>query len=735
MAPTQYVPLGMALLAAVSATSAQSTDPGRTQEMPRVTISGRAPDPSTEPASVTEFDDSPLGKTPASVSVINTRELRESGARSLSAVARGEPSVSDAYNTVGFIETLQVRGFVLDSILNYRRNGLPVSNYSPLALENKDRLEILKGLDGAVAGTSSPGGLINYVTKRPAAASLLEVNAEVSERGTWTVGADLSERAGALGYRFNIATEERRPNARDAPGDRRFAAGAVELKLPREGIFEFELEWQRARQISVPGFGLLAPPGALAGTVSGTILPPPIDPRINLNNQPWSLPFESHGVVGTARYEQPLSSAWRVGLRALAQRTMTNDRIAFPDGCSTQPPAYVYPGLCNNYDVDIYDYRSNDEVRTTRSSEAYAIARFEAASVAQRVQFGVRATRYAERLPDKQAYNIAGTTNVFAPVDLDPQPALTVLNTNRDLSLDEIYLYDALKFGPLWSAVVGARYVRVKNSSALTDGSGSAAFSRNLVTPWAAIGWQPWAGGFLYVSMGTGIEAEVVPNRPQFINPGEVLPVGRSRQIEVGYKQALPGESDLTVALFQIRKPFADNVVVPDPQNPPPATLLLRVANGRIVQHRGVELGLTRFVARFLTIDLQATYLDASVDQSLDPTLIGKRVTNVPRVAASLGTTLRSSQAVDLQWRNRAGYAGTKAVTPDNSVVLPATWQWDTALVWSPATAKPHLQLRMGVDNVTDRRYWREAPTQPWGATYLFPAQPRTYRVGMTATW
>jgi outer membrane receptor protein involved in Fe transport len=36
------------------------------------------------------------------------------------------------------------------------------------------------------------------------------------------------------------------------------------------------------------------------------------------------------------------------------------------------------------------------------------------------------------------------------------------------------------------------------------------------------------------------------------------------------------------------------------------------------------------------------------------------------------------------------------------------------------------------VDNVTDRRYWREAPTQYWGGTYIFPAQPRTFRLSLT---
>jgi iron complex outermembrane receptor protein len=728
----QVLGIGIALAAASAVSWAQTSGPARTEALPRVTISANAPDPANEPAGVTEFDDAPLAKTPASVGVVTARDLRESGARSLSSMARGQPSVEDAYNTVGFIETLQVRGFVLDSVLNYRRNGLPVSNYAPLALENKDRIEILKGLDGAVAGTSSPGGLINYVTKRPAATSLREVSAELSERGTWNLGADVSERAGALGYRFNVATEERRPNARNAPGDRRFAAGAIDLRLPGDGFFEFEVEWQRARQISVPGFGLLDTNGdGVAET-----LPPPIDPRINLNDQPWSLPFESRNVVGTARLEQPLGTTWRVGVRALAQRIVTNDRIAFPDGCGFSPnpnPNYngapVYPGLCGNYDVDIYDYRSNDERRTTRSSEAYAIARFDTAGVGQRVQFGARATRYAERLPPMQAYNNVGYTNVFAPRLLPADPTLTVVNTDRDLSLDELYAYDAMKFTPAWSAWVGARYVRVKSSSALTDGSESVALSRNVVTPWAALGWQPWTGGFLYASAGSGIEAEVVPNRPAvFANPGEALPVGRSRQVEVGYKQALSASGRLDLAIFEIRKPYSADIAQP-------GGLSLRVADGRVVRHRGVEVVLTEAFTRAFSMDAQATYLDARNVQSIDPTLTDKRVTNVPNVAASLGANLRPSEAIDLLWRNRVTYQGTKAVLGDNSVTLPASWQWDTVFAWVPAASQPRLQLRAGVDNVTDRRYWREAPTQPWGATYLFPAQPRTYRVGVTAQW
>ena len=165
------------------------------------------------------------------------------------------------------------------------------------------------------------------------------------------------------------------------------------------------------------------------------------------------------------------------------------------------------------------------------------------------------------------------------------------------------------------------------------------------------------------------------------------------------------------------------------------------MANGRIAQHRGIELGLNGTPTPFLGVDLQATYLDARNTDATGPTvdigglpvdLNGKRVTNVPNVAASLGANLRPSQAIDLQWRNTLSYWGTKDVTASNSVALPSSWQWDTIVLWSPPGVHPHLQLRVGVDNVTNRHYWREAPTQSWGAIYLFAAQPRTYRAGMT---
>jgi len=42
------------------------------------------------------------------------------------------------------------------------------------------------------------------------------------------------------------------------------------------------------------------------------------------------------------------------------------------------------------------------------------------------------------------------------------------------------------------------------------------------------------------------------------------------------------------------------------------------------------------------------------------------------------------------------------------------------------------LTWRVGVDNVFDKRAWRESPFQ-FGHVYLYPLAPRTYRVSLQA--
>ncbi len=715
------LPLAAFVLAGLSAVQAQ----GVTTALPRVVIEGPPPPAELRRAEVNALTTAPLSETPLSVGVITADQLRERGAGSLSAAIRDEPAAADAYNTIGYIETLQVRGFRLDSLLNFRRDGLPLSNHAPIALENKEAIEIVKGVAGVLGGSGTPGGLINYALKRPTEQQLLNVLAQVSERGTVLAQGDFGGRAGtqgAFGYRINIAAQQRRPNARDADGQRRFISGFFDWRLSSDTTLVAEFEHHAVRQISVPGFGLLDRDGdGVAET-----LPAPIDPRLNLNSQPWSTPFESRATTGSLRWQQKLARAWRAEVQLGAQRIRTNDRIAFPDGCSSGP-VYVYPGLCGNGDVDIYDYRSDNERRTTRTADAFVIGALATGNLAHELRFGVRTTRYAERLPPLQAYNWVGTTNVYAPIVLAADATPSVPNTQVDLRFDELSATDVLRSGP-FSAWLGARLVRLERSSVRSDGAEANRFDQRFVTPWLALGWQPWGGGFGYVSWGRGVEIESVPNRAaDFVNFGAALPALKSEQVELGFKQLFGSGHALNVALFSIDKPFGDDVMQPDGR-------ALRVAGAREARHRGVEFSGLMQASRTLRLEARVAWLEAKTTRAIDPALIGQRVTNVAPLAAALRATWQIDSVPGLEWVNLFSYSGRKAVTADNAVELPSAWQWDLAATYRVMVSGTHLTLAAGLDNLTDRRYWREAPTQSWGGIYLFPAQPRTFRISVAAS-
>lgn len=709
-----------ALLVAPGAAHAQQA---ASPTLPEVRVEARGAAPATERASVGGLSDAPLAETPQSVSVIRASALRDLGAGSLSSAIRSETSAADAYNTVGYVESLQIRGFLLDNAQNYRRDGFAISNHAPVALENKEAVEILKGVSGMQSGVSAPGGLVNYVLKRPTATPLRDVFLGVSERGSALVHGDFGGRlgeAGRIGYRINVAGESRRPEVRDAPGSREFVSGFFDLKLPNAAVLEAEFEHNSVRQRSVPGFSLLDTDGD--GVPDR--LPAPVDPRTNLGSQPWATPFESRATAASLRFQQALSENWLYGVRYGAQRILTNDRLAFPDGCSSGPN-YLYPGFCGNGDFDVYDYRSNNEVRRTNSIEAYARGDLATGAVRHELSIGVKRISYTERYEPMQAYNWVGISNMFAPVALPEDPTPTSLNTQRDATTYEISVHDAMRFGNGWSLWLGARHSSLDRSSERTDGSRPIDYRQSFTTPWAALGWQPWKGGFGYVSAGSGVETEAVPNRPgTYVNAGDVLPALRSKQVEVGFRQALAGAGLVSATLFQITRPYSDDIEQADGR-------LLRVADAREARHRGLELAWSGRPTRSLSLQAQATFIDAETTRSVDPATIGKQATNVAPFSASVIAGWQVAGVEGLTWTNRAIVSGRKPVTRDNTIELPSYWQWDSAFVYRNRMSGQAMTWRVGVDNVLDRRYWRDAPTQYWGGVYLFPAMPRTFRASV----
>ena len=689
-------------------------------QLPTVTVASKAaPVLDTERADVGGFGLN-LTQTPQSVSVLGADLLGATASSSLSQAIKLDASLADSYNTIGYVEGLTVRGFLLDASTNFLRNGLAVSNYAPIALENKERIEVLKGVSGLQAGVSAPGGLVNMVTKAPLADDFTTVSLGTDSNSGSKIHLDTNTHLGAVGVRLNLASENLRTPFDKADGTRDFASLALDTQAGDTKL-SADLEYHRKQQPSVPGLGLLD----RNGDGMGDTLPAPIYSKRNLNNQSWSLPFEATSSAAQFAIDQRLGATWQARLSAGTQRTAINDRLAFPDGCSNAAN-YVYPGLCANGDVDIYDYRSENEVRTTSAWEARLSGKAQALGVVHRIDLGVSGRQARTDLAPKQAYNWVGTTNIDAPLALPGDASANDLNTNSRERSTDVSASVVSDLSARVQSFVGVRSARLNRSSERSDGSRAVAFEETVTTPWAGLAWTAAPGTLLYASWGQGAELEAVPNRPtKFANAGQVLPALKSTQTELGVKWQAQPRLLVTAALFNIEKPFADD-------QPTASGIPLRVAAGKTARHRGLELSAAGQLDSQWSVQASWSALDAQYTAAVDPSLVGQRVTNVPKSKGSLFADYKVAAITGLSFNGLLTFESGKTATSDGSVTLPDAWQLDAGLRLQNRLIGRATQWSLWVENLTDRSYWRESPTMYWGGTYLFPSTPRTVRAKVT---
>ncbi len=669
--------------------------------LPTITITGQRPSPNV---GVSGFGDEPLGSAPFSAQVITETEMKDRGTQRLSDLTLIDASVSDGYNAAGYWDFLTVRGFVLDNRYNFRREGLPINAETSIPLDNKSRIELLKGTSGIQAGTSAPGGLVNHVVKRPTS----EVRAaSLAWQGSnsWLGAVDIGTRLGdgqAFGVRVNAAYEHLDPKIRDLQGHRHLLAVAGDWRLGADTAIEAEVETSRRSQPSQPGFSML-----------GSVVPAPGDPRINLNNQPWTLPVVFNATTATLRWQQRLTSEWRLAATVGTQRLRTDDRVAFPFGCGAEGNFDRY---CSDGSFDLYDFRSENEHRRTNALDISANGKLATGALTHDVTAGALHSRYYARLQNF-AFNLVGTGNVEGTAVTGPDPSTPFANTNRDERSTELYLRDAVGLTPALKGWVGARHTRIYRSSAGTDGTPGPAYSQSFTTPWLALSYEIAPGQVAYASWGQGIESAVTPSLPAYANAGQPLPALKSRQFELGAKGRWE-TLQWTAAYFDIDRPATTDT----------GTSL--VIDGS-VQHRGVEATLETQLGPW-NFEAGVMLLKARREDSTTATLNGLRPVNVPERTFKMQARHRVDALPGLTLLAGVVHEGNRIVTPDNSARIPSWTRVDLGARHEHQAAAARLTWRIGVDNVFDKRAWRESPFQ-FGHIYLYPLAPRTFRVSLQA--
>lgn len=654
------------------------------------------------------FGNTPAWQVPAQTVSLSERAMQEAGITSVSDLAKVDGSVSGGYNTTGYWDDMTVRGFLLEGAYSYRREGLPYNAETRTPMENKSNLELFKGTSGIQAGVSAPGGLVNLLVKRPEG-RIRSAELAWTSANSVKVATDLSDRFGstqAFGLRINAAHEHLSPEVRNTKGQRHLLALAADWRLSPQTLIEAEVEQSRASQPSVPGFSML-----------GNVLPDAksVDPRINLNNQPWTLPVVFAGQVGTLRLTQELKNDWKWQTTYGFQRLKTQDRTAFPSGCGADGD---YTRYCSDGTFDVYDYRSEGELRKVQSLDSHINGTLKTAGASHTAQFGMMRSLQATSAKTA-AYNwlpTAGTvdgTTVITNGDTTPAWPMP----NRSEGTTEIYARDAIQWHQDWTSWIGLRHTRLNRESILSDGTQSAQIKQSFTTPSIATGYQFMPEQQVYASWGEGVQALNVPfplPLPGWVpydNSGQPLPVQRTRQLELGVKGHC-SQTHWGVNYFRSDKPegkLFGNVYALDGDS----------------LHQGLE-GQFRSTLGAWTVDASAMWLKAERRHSADSTLNGKQPTNVPAHTIKLGASYRVAAVPGLSAQAALINEGHRMVTPDNTVQVPAWTQLDVGVRYTQRLNNQALVWQAGVQNLTDARAWRSTPYQ-FQHVYLLPLAPRTF--------
>ena len=700
--------LGLLLASAVPDALAAST------ELPATAVTA---DDSTgyraDSAWVGGFGAAPLLDTPASVSVFTEALLKDQQARLLSEVLRNDASVGESYAPIGYYENFVVRGFSLNSASSYKINGRTVTGEQNVGLENKQQVELLKGLSGLQSGVSEPGGVVNYVTKR--AADVRSVTVSTDDRGSGYLATDVGGWFGSeqqFGLRANFAHEDIHSYVEHANGQRDFAAVAFDWNISPDALLQLDIEYQNKEQRSVPGYQLLG----------GTQLPHHASPKKLLAHQSGSKPVTIDALNINGNFEYRFSDTWKGNLSASRSRVVIDDYSSFAWGCygasgcaGTAVPNYFSP----EGEYDIYDFRSPDDTRRNDEVQAALNGQFDTGGLDHELTVGTSAFR---RVVDQRelinAWIGSGT------IDREP-PDFTrydgpVNDSYRRLDSRQYGLFfsDRITFNEQWQTVLGGREVRLDEKTFDDQHATTRHTQRYEFLPQAALIYKPVSDLTLYTSYSKGLS--LGGEAPWFAdNAFEILAPTVSRQIEAGIKYDWQ-RMTYSATLFQIRQAYQYSRPNDDGS--------FTFAQQGEQKNTGLELAANGWATQRLQVSASVAAIRARVSGSGTPAYEDHQTLNVPTVRASLYGDYALPWFDGLAVLGGVQYSGKKYANQQGEVEVGSYAIFNIGSRYSTRIDGYDTVFRLSVDNLFDKRYWRDAG-EYMGDNYLFQGAPLTARL------
>jgi len=660
----------------------------------------------------------PLQELPISGLVVTRSLLDDQQARLLSDVAKNDASVGEDYAPVGYYQDFEIRGFPLDFASGFKINGLAAAGQQLIALENKDAVEFLHGVDSDEVGVASGGGLVNYVTKRPAGVRTL--NLATDQRGTLYAGVDLGGFLGAqqqFGIRTNLAGEDMRSYVHGADGTREFGAVAADWKITSNTFLKGDFEYQHLVQRSVGGYQLLG----------GTTVPVDVSPDVMLGYQWWAKPNTFDAFTASVRLDHNLSKNWRFFVSAGRSRSLLDDNIAWPYGCyyaascaNSSTPYFFSP----TGDYDVYDWRSPGELYINDQFEAILQGQVKTGPVTNVVAIGTSLQRHSVNLP-VAVDDYVGTENIyqpeqaFLPSTAQPGPVTLAEDTHQYALIvaDHIHLPKRIDVS------IGGQFDALRDhnfSQPNPPGPVPLITDKNVWLPQYAMSFRPVSSVLLYGNYSEAVSLGL--QAPFWASNGSVfLAPFFTRQAEAGLKYSPGSRILITAALFRARAPF----FYPRPDTSDSLTTF--VADGHET-HRGLELSAQGKVNSWLRLTGSTAFLRAISSGSSTPDFNDQQVINAPRFRTSVFADVDVPFITGLHLLPGWSYTAAKEATRDDTVSVPDYNLFNIGARYTPSGEWRKVTFRLFADNVMNKRYWKDTGAS-YGDTFLHLGAPTTVRL------
>ncbi len=621
----------------------------------------------------------PLLETPQSVSVIGADQIRDQHPNKLDEVLRYTAGVyGGTFGNDNRTDWFLIRGFKSDD------NGLFLdglqlfyTSYASWKLQplNMERVEILRGPTGMLYGGSSPGGMVNVISKLPPAEPIRYLETGVDNWGNGYLSFDLGgpvpvkTDAGQLFYRLVGQVKGGGTQVDFTSDDNYFIAPSVTWKPDVDTTLTILASASKQNtngQNFLPYEGTVtaAPWGKIPTSFFGS------DPSVDY----WKREQEMVGY----QFERNLSDS--VTFRQNARyahvdvdySTLYGLGLASPGSSDLMRGNFLTHGTADQADLD--------------SQLEY---RFATGPFSHTALFGVDLKHYD--IDDWQGFGSASNINILNPVytptaEFSGTPYQNAYLTQKQVG---IYAQDQIKWNR-WTLVLSGRNDWAETHNDNRQGpdmsrSDSAFSGRAGLIYTSAIGLAP------YVSYSTSFNPIIGTN---FTLNQLYLPE-TGKQLEAGVKWAPAGFNGyINAAWFDIKR---DNVLATDPNHS-----MLSVQTGQVTS-RGFELEAVANLTEEMKLIGSFTTYHLFVSDDLNPALIGTTPTNTPEQLASLWMdyTFKSGPLTGLGFGGGVRYVGSSFADQANTDVVPGRVLGDLAVHYE----WDHWRAAVNIANIADTTY------------------------------